>query len=171
MADVTKVSILREWVEELQGDELTALNEKEMAYVLYGLVTYGLTGEKTDMSIFGSEYKSLNRSISGYYGQIDRVMSFGEKMNSGRVKYDNEKIKELRLKGHTAKQICIELDYGEDKAKSITTTRGWTEAGQILKQMKTENTDSVQNVQKKTDSVQVGTDSGSVSLDDNKYIF
>lgn len=160
MADVTKVPILREWVDELQGDELTALDEKEMAYVLYGLVTYGLTGEKTDMSIFGNEYKSLNRSISGYYGQIDRVINFGEKMNSGRAKYDNEKIKELRLKGYTAKQICIELGYGEDKAKSITTTKGWIEAGQILKQTKTENTDSVQ---KNTDSVTV--------LPDNGYIF
>ena len=170
MADVTKVSILREWVEELQGDELTALNEKEMAYVLYGLVTYGLTGEKTDMSIFGSEYKSLNRSISGYYGQIDRVMSFGEKMNSSRVKYDNEKIKELRLKGYTARQICIELEYGEDKAKSVTTTKGWIEAGQIMKQMRTENTDSVQKKTENTDSVQVGTDSVTVLFDD-KYIF
>ena len=148
MAEVTKVSILKEWVDELQGDELTALDEKEMAYVLYGLVMYGLTGERTDMSIFGNEYKSLNRSISGYYGQVERVINFGEKMSSGRVKYDNEKIKELRLKGHTAKQICIDLGYGEDKAKSLTTTKGWLEAGQILKQKKTENTESVQILEK-----------------------
>lgn len=160
MADVTKVSILKEWVDELQGDELTALDEKEMAYVLYGLVMYGLTGEKTDMSMFGNEYKSLNRSISGYYGQIDRVMSFGEKMNSGRVKYDNEKIKELRLKGYTARQICMELEYGEDKVKSITTTKGWIEAGQIMRQMKTAVPDSVQKETEKTDSVTVLSNDG-----------
>ena len=165
MADAIKVTILKEWVDELQGDELTALDEKEMAYVLYGLVKYGLTGEKTDMSIFGQEYKSLNRSISGYYGQVDRVANFAEKMSSEKKKYDNEQIKELRLQGLTAKQICVELGYGEEKARSITTNKGWIEAGQIMAQNVTQkNTDSVsksqKSVQKKSESVQNVTSHG-----------
>ena len=97
--------------------------------------------------VFGKEFSALNFAMPNIYGQVDNIQSYPEKMGAI-IRYDSDAICKLRLKGMTSKEICIELGYPLEKARSITSNKGWIEAGKILAKNKTENTKSVQKVQK-----------------------
>jgi len=168
------VIIMKKWIDDIVNDEnLDDINEQKIAYILYAAVMYGFSGEKINIgAVFGKEFGVLNYAMSNIYGQIDNIKNY-DPSDGNNIKYDSETIKELRLKGYKAKEICIELGYPADKAKSLTSNKGWIEAGKILKEQKeksvqnsTENTESVQTkntekvvkIPKKTDSVQICTD-------------
>ena len=90
------------------------------------------------------------------YGQIENIQNYGEEMKASVLKYDADRIYELRMAGMTAKEICIELGYGEEKANNITSNKGWKLAGVELKKSEVQKSgksgNSVQNL------VQIDTD-------------
>jgi hypothetical protein len=171
MADENKVTLMEKWFDDIRNDEnLVNLTEQDIAYIMYAAANYGFTGQKTDIgAVFGSEFRGLNFAMSNIYGQIDRISGYGNKMSNGRkVKYDSEAIKNLRLTKHcTAVQICDELGYDRECAKSILSNKGWVEAGKILAEQKAKeiqkSTDSIQitteKIQKSTENLQKSTDS------------
>lgn len=136
MAD--NFTIRKDWLDSIYEDEnLEGVTEQEMAYIVYASVKYGLTDEKINISkTFGEEFRHLNWAMPNIWGQIDKIRGYNKNQGDINRKYDNEAIKKLRLEGKTAKQICIELGYEADKWRSITSNKGWTEAGQILQNMK-----------------------------------
>lgn len=137
-----KMTLMKKWFDDIIDDPNQDLTEQDMAYITYAAVRYGLYQEKINIKEkFG---RDLNLAMPNIYGQIDNIKGFSENRN---VKYDSEAIKELRLKGCTAKEVCAELGYPEDKARSITSNKGWIEAGKMLKNMD-------RPVQKSTESVQ-----------------
>ena len=146
----------KDWYDAIMNDPYVTTSEEEMAYILYAAMRYSFYGECIDIGdTFGKEYKGLNRSMSNIYSQIDRIVDWAKAKAEVNKKYDSERIKELRLEGKTAREICVIEGYGEDKAKNITSNKGWKEAGEILKiQKNTENTDSVQKSGKSDFSVQ-----------------
>lgn len=170
MAD--KVTVMKKWIDDIRNDEnLAGVTEQELAYIIYAAVMYGLEDEKINISgLFGAEFKHLNWAMSNIWGQIDNIQGYNKNQGDINIKYDKEAIKNLRLEGYTAKQICEKLNYPLEKARSITSNKGWIEAGEILRK-KTESVqnsdyyeeESVQKIQKiqteSTDSVQKNTDS------------
>ena len=177
MAD--KMTFMAKWLEDIKADKNLNVTEQELAYITYAAVIYGVSSEKINIgAIFGNDFKFLNMAMPNIYGQIDNIQNY----DPGRkIKYDSDAIKELRLQGKTAAEICEELGYDVTKANSLTSNKGWKEAGQILAQKKKENPDSVQNlyrtvqknteqngtesIQKNTESVQKCTDSGQDAVD------
>ena len=163
MADERKVVLKPKWFEDVENDPNFELNKQEMAYITYAASQYGFYQEKINLGeVFGKEFARLNFIMPNIYGQIDNIKNY-DPSDGGNIKYDAEAIKECRLKGMTAKEICKELGYPEDKSKSLTSNKGWIEAGKILKeksvQSKTESTESVQKEKKvvsikNTESVQ-----------------
>jgi len=154
MAD--KMTFMAKWLEDIRADENLDISEQELAYITYAAVIYGISSEKLNIGeTFGNEFRFLNMAMPNIYGQIDNIQSYNPNRKS---EYDAEAIKELRLAGKTARQICEELGYDVDKANSLTSNRGWREAGQILRQKCTDMEKpvqkSVQNVQKSGKSVQ-----------------
>lgn len=162
MAD--KMIFQRKWYDAIKNDEYIETTDQEMAYILYAAMIYSFEGERIDIGeVFGAEFKGLNRSMPNIYSQIDNIKDWSDKMSDAKRKYDPERIKELRLQGYTARQICEIEHYGADKANNITSNRGWKEAGEILnKQKKPENPKplekSVQNNPENPESVQKNTD-------------
>lgn len=154
MAD--KMTFMAKWLEDIRADENLDVTEQELAYIVYAAVVYGISSEKINIgAIFGNEFKFLNMAMPNIYGQIDNIQSYNPNRKS---EYDSDAIKDLRLEGKTAKQICEILGYDTSKANSLTSNKGWKEAGQILKQNCTDSIQkSVQNVQ--TDTEQKCTDS------------
>jgi len=168
MAD--KAIIMKDWIDKIIDDPYVETSPLEVGCILYAACQYWWTGQMTNIGeVFGNEYTSLNRSMANIYGQIDRVSNFKKEESQANIKYDAEQIRDLRLEGHTAKEICEILGYPVEKAKSLSSNKGWIEASKILKQKNTENTESVQicteniiqkkeksvqKVQKNTDSVQ-----------------
>ena len=178
MANIS--DIVKEWIKEVEDDEFCNTTNVEIGCICYAIFRYIWNDEKTNMTeFFGEEYTHLNRNMSNIYKQIDRIKGFKNNETNTNVKYDAEKIKELRLQGLNTKEICEKLGYPVEKSRSLTSNKGWKEAGEILKNRKhTENTDSVQkntdfvksvpdsvhtdrqkSVQKDTDSVQKQTES------------
>lgn len=147
MAD--KMTFMGKWLDDIVNDpNLIGLDNQQLAYITYATVQYGLTGNKINMGeVFGKEFSALNFAMPNIYGQVDNIQSYPEKMGA-MIRYDSDAICKLRLKGMTSKEICIELGYPLEKARSITSNKGWIEAGKILAKNKTENTKSVQKVQK-----------------------
>lgn len=159
-----KMTVMKKWFDDILDDPNDDTTPQEMAYIMYAVLHYGLYGEKINIGeIFGQEFKGLNRAMPNIYGQIDNIKNF-DPADGKKVKYDAEVVKQMRLEGLTAREIVVKLGYGEDKARSLTTTKGWKEAGRILaNQKKSENTDSVQKVWKvdnikNTDLLQKNTD-------------
>ncbi len=121
---------MSKWLKDIKEDQNLELSEQELAYIVYAAVKYGLEGEKLNLGeVFGKEFKYLNIAMPNIYGQIDNIQGYDL---GRRTKYDSEKIKELKLKGYTAVQICEELGYDKSKARSLTSNKGWREAVQIL---------------------------------------
>ena len=171
MAD--KVTLMKQWFDTIKEDEnLGEITEEQMAYIIYAAVNYGFSSEKINIgAVFGKENQILNFIMPNIYSQIDNIQKYDPK--NGKIKYDAEAIKNLRLQGFKAREICEKLGYPLDKEKSISSNKGWIEAGKIIKQnpekyrsvqkdttvsIQIQNTDSVQNstdmVQNDTDSVQ-----------------
>lgn len=167
---------VKNWMKEIENDEFCETSPVELGCICYATFRYIWDNEKTNMAeFFGEEYRSLNRSMANIYSQVDRIKNFRSNETNTNIKYDAEKIKELRLQGLSSKEICEKLGYPADKSRSLTSNRGWIEAGKILKdKVCTENTDSVQksvksdaetvqtdrqnSVQKNTESVQKQTE-------------
>lgn len=147
MAD--KMTFMGKWLDDIVNDpNLIGLDNQQLAYITYATVQYGLTGNKINIGeVFGKEFSALNFAMPNIYGQVDNIQSYPEKMGA-MIRYDSDAICKLRLKGMTAKEICKELGYPLEKARSITSNKGWIEAGKILAKNKTENIESVQKVQK-----------------------
>ena len=189
------IESVKTWIEEIENDQYLNMSKVEISYITYATCRYIWYNEKTNMSeFFGEEYKNLNLAMSNIYSQVDKIKNYRKDDVENNIKYDSEKIKELRLKGYTAKEICVELGYPESKSKSLTSNKGWKEANIELKQKsQTENTDSVQkiqndtekteqklqtenteNIQKSTDSVQMGqnvTDLSQMNTDSGGFDF
>lgn len=156
--DERRVVLKPKWFEDIENDPNLDFSTQEMAYIVYAASRYGFYQEKINIAeVFGKEFARLNIAMSNIYGQIDNIKNW-DKSNGANVKYDAEAIKECRLKGMTAREICIELGYPLDKVKSLTSNKGWVEANKILKEEKIQkSTDSVQNrneqiIQKKTEN-------------------
>lgn len=138
MAD--KMTFMKKWINDIRADENVDMTEQEIAYVIYAAVNYGLSGEKINHGeIFGKEFKHLNYAMPNIYGQIDNIQNYGEEKKATVLKYDADAIYELRMKGHTAKEICLELGYPVEKANNITSNKGWVRANQELKIQKSGN--------------------------------
>ena len=132
MAD--KMTVMKKWIDDIRKDDNLEVTEQELAYIMYAAITFGLEGEKVNIGeVFGKEFKHLNFAMSNIYGQIENIQNYGEEMKASVLKYDADKIYELRLEGYTAKEICRELGYGEDKANNITSNKGWKLAGEELR--------------------------------------
>lgn len=155
------MTFMKKWLDDILADENVEVTTQDLAYITYAAVQYGLTRERINMAeTFGPEFRGLNYAMSNIYGQIDNIKDY----NPGRtVKYDSDAIRDLRLEGKTAKEICAILGIEEDKHKSISTNKGWREAGEILKQKNTENTEKstkntefvdTENTQKNTEKIQ-----------------
>ena len=147
MDDVRAV-IMKSWIDEVREDPNLEVSEQGIAYIIYAAVHYGHTGEKINIGeVFGNEFKSLNMVMPGIYVQMNKIANY-DPSNGGNVKYDAEAIKELRLQGFKAREICQKLGYPEDKANNLTTNKGWKEAGQILKEKKNSVQNNPESVQK-----------------------
>lgn len=133
MAD-NRMIFQRDWYENIVNDKFVPTTDQEIAYLLYAAMKYSFYDEQVDLGeVFGKEFANLNRSMTSIYGQIDKIKNYGEEKKAAVLKYDADRIYELRLKGHTAKEICVMEGYGEDKANNITSNRGWKRAGEELK--------------------------------------
>ena len=168
MAD--KMIFQRKWYDAIKNDEYIETTDQEMAYILYAAMIYSFEGERIDIGeVFGKEFKGLNRSMPNIYSQIDNIKDWSDKMSEAKRKYDPDRIRELRLQGYTAREICEIEGYDVNKANNITSNRGWKEAGEILKiqknpeksrnleksvQKNPENTESVQKMENLENSVQ-----------------
>ena len=163
MAD--KVTIMKKWINDIVEDPNVDASEQDLAYIIYAAYVYGTTGEKINIGeVFGKEFKMLNMIMPNIYGQIDNIKNY-DPSDGRNAKYDADAIRECRLRGLTAKETCIELGYPEAKARSITTNKGWKEAGEILRGMETTvqnesesvlgvSKELISNVQKKSDLTQ-----------------
>lgn len=128
-----KATIMESWVENIMDDPYVETSPVEMGCILYAAVRYWFTGEKDDLGeLCGEEYRGLNRSMPNLYSQIDKMKNYSGNVKQGSIKYDHERIKALRLAGKSGREICEILGYPVDKAKSLTTTKGWKEAKKIL---------------------------------------
>ena len=135
-----KMIFQKDWYEAIQNDPYVETNEQEMAYILYAAMIYCFERKCIDIGeVFGKEFKGLNRSMPNIYSQIDRIKIWSDNMNEGKRKYDAERLKELRLEGKTAREICMIEGYDIDKANNLTSNKGWIEAGKILKEQKSRN--------------------------------
>ena len=162
MAD--KITLRKKWFDDVINDPNFETDEQELAYMIYAAVMYGFNGEKIDIGeVFGKEFKGLNRSMPNIYGQIDNIKNY-DFGTGNKTKYDAEMIRDLRLQGLTAKQICKELGISEDKARSLTSNRGWLEAGKILTEEG--QTESQKSVQKSQISVQSQTEKSDLTCTD-----
>lgn len=146
----------RDWYENIINDKFVPTTEQEIAYLLYAAMKYSFYDEQVDLGeIFGKEFANLNRSMTSIYGQIDKIKNYREEKKASILKYDADRIYELRLEGHTAKEICIMEGYGEDKANNITSNKGWKLAGEELKKRKIQKSgNSVKSIQNNTDSME-----------------
>lgn len=160
MAD--KMTFMKKWIDDIRADENLDMTEQEIAYVVYAAVTYGVTGEKINHGeIFGKEFKHLNYAMPNIYGQIENIQNYGEEKKATILKYDADAIYELRIKGYTAKEICLELGYPVEKANNITSNKGWVRANKELKEQKIQKSGNSD-----TDSVHMDTDNTDVPVFD-----
>ena len=141
---------MKKWIDGIRNDENLEVTEQELAYIIYAIVSFGLDGEKINIGeVFGKEFKHLNFAMSNIYTQVESIQNYGEEKKASTLKYDSDRIYELRLEGYTAKEICAMEGYGEDKANNITSNKGWKLAGAELK---------ARGVQKSGKSVQNNTE-------------
>ena len=128
-----KIIFTKEWYDEImKGDDFVETTPQEMAYILYAAAIYSFTGEKTNIGeTFGREYNGLNRTMSGYYGQIDRIIQSGKIQTGKNQKYDNEAIKSLAAQGYSQVKICQELGYDVSKSKSLSSNPGYKEGRKL----------------------------------------
>ena len=159
MAD--KVTLMKKWFDDIREDEnLFDLTETDIAYLIYAAAQYGFTGEKVNLGeVFGKEYRGLNMAMPNIYGQIDRIKNFNDKVG-GSIKYDSEAIKELRLKGMTALEICRELGYPAEKVKSLTSNKGWKEAGELMAAQKKNDNKNEEKIDRNETDFRQKIDSG-----------
>lgn len=166
MAD--KVTLMSKWFEDIKDDPNIDVTDQDLAYLIFAAAQYGFYGVKVDLgATFGREFRGLNMCMSNIYGQIDRIKGYDPR--EGKLKYDHEKIKELRLQGLTAKEICEELGIPQEKAKSLSTTKGWLEAKKLLESNAegyTEDTDSVYDAAgKMSKKIEENTDFGQIQTE------
>ena len=139
------VTLMSKWFEDIKDDPNLKITDQDIAYMIFAAAQYGFYGVKVDLGeTFGPEFRGLNMCMPNIYGQIDRIKGYDPR--DGKLKYDNERIKELRLEGKTAKEICEILGYPAEKAKSLTTTKGWLEAKKLLDSNAEGSTDSTDSV-------------------------
>lgn len=162
-----RIVFSKEWFKELQqGDDFVETTPQEIAYILYAAAIYSFTGEKTNLAeTFGPEYKELNRTMSGYYGQIRRIIDSGDNQKNKNQKYNDDAITELVLKGYTQVQICQELGYDISKSKSLSSNPGYKKGRELLKASKTQKSTAVdsssencQEIAKKDEGTKVSFD-------------
>ena len=159
-ADERKVTLKPKWFEDVKNDPNLDIDEQKLAYITYAATQYGFYQEKINIGeVFGKEFATLNYIMPNIYGQIDNMKNY-DPSDGGNIKYDAEAIKECRLKGMKAKEICKELGYPEDKSKSLTSNKGWVEANKILKEKE-------KSVQNDTESVQTGKNVISINKTEN----
>lgn len=183
MSEKIKLIFMKDQYDAIMNDDVEATTEQEMAYILFAAAQYAFNKEKINIGeVFGKEFKGLNRSMPNIYSQMDRIKIWTEEQGKINVKYDADAIKELKVNNPTmtAKQICIELGYPEENARSLTSNKGWKEAQQIIKDRNEQTvqkcTESVQmdktvqncGVQKNTESVQKSTEN--VNSDSSAFI-
>lgn len=153
-----KMTIMKKWIDGIRNDENLEVTEQELAYIIYAMVSFGLDGDKVNIGeVFGKEFKHLNFAMSNIYTQVESIQNYGEEKKASVLKYDADRIYELRLEGYTAKEICAMEGYGEDKANNITSNKGWKLAGEELKKRRVQK--SGNSVKSVSESVQSNTDS------------
>ena len=151
MAD--KAIIMKDWIDKIVDDPYVETTPLELGCILYATCQYWWNEEMTNIGdVFGKEYASLNRSMANIYSQIDKMRNYRAEDAKAHTKYDSDQIKELRLQGHTAKEICQLLGYPESRARSLTSNKGWIEAGKELAQKSQIVQKSVQNCTESTDT-------------------
>jgi len=139
------VTLMSKWFEDIKDDPNLKVTDQDIAYMTFAATQYGFYGIKTDLGeMFGSEFRGLNMCMPNIYGQIDNMKGFDPK--NGKYKYDSEKVKELAAQGKTAKEICKMLGYPEDRAKSLTSNKGWIEGRKLLSENAEECTESTDSV-------------------------
>lgn len=138
----------KEWFEDLKNNGGTP---EQIAAILYGAAMYNYYGEKINLGgTFGSEYSALGLTAGGIYSQMDKIAEY--KGTNEKMKFNPEQIKKMRLKGMTQREIAEAV--GATNYKSISSNKGWIEAGEELKRRKEDvsvqkSTENVQNVTEK----------------------
>lgn len=128
-----QIIFLQEWFNELANDEFTPASPEELAYILYAATRYSWFGEKTNFEETFNR-ADLNKIMSTYYAQIDRITGYRKSSGKGNQKYDNDAVKELAAKGLSQKAICIELGYDVTKARSLSSNSGYRQGREIFKE-------------------------------------
>lgn len=145
--DKSKMTFMGKWLTSLETDSYIDLSEEEIAFIVLATVRYGLRDEKTNFEEkYGKEFKMLNMAMPNIYNQIDSIKHYDPTGKKISEKYDSEQIKELRLQGMSAKQICAELGYDINSSKSLTSNKGWKEAGEITKKKQELQEENLSNV-------------------------
>ena len=130
-----QIIFLQEWFNELANDEFTPASPEELAYILYAATRYSWFREKTNFEeVF--DRADLNKIMTTYYAQIDRITGYRENSGKNNQKYDNEAVKALAAKGLSQKAICMELGYDVSKARSLSSNSGYREGREIFKNSK-----------------------------------
>ena len=130
-----QIIFLQEWFNELANDEFTPASPEELAYILYAATRYSWFREKTNFEeVF--DRADLNKIMTTYYAQIDRITGYRENSGKNNKKYDNEAVKALAAKGLSQKAICMELGYDVSKARSLSSNSGYREGREIFKNSK-----------------------------------
>ena len=127
-----QIIFLQEWFNELANDEFTPASPEELAYILYAATRYSWFREKTNFEeVF--DRADLNKIMTTYYAQIDRITGYRENSGKNNQKYDNEAVKALAAKGLSQKAICMELGYDVSKARSLSSNSGYREGRALYK--------------------------------------
>lgn len=121
-----KMIFMKDWYESIMSDEYIETTEQEMSYILYAAMQYWFTGEKINLgTVFGNEFKGLNRSMPTIYSQIDKMAEYIDKQGKKNQKYDNDAVEELAAQGMSQKEICRALGYDESKSNSLSSNAGY----------------------------------------------
>lgn len=193
MADSIKIT--KQWLDNFYADDFNDYSDEDIAYILYGMVRFGLYGEKTNLvKMFNlPPERNLNYALAQYYPQINNMINYEEKqkkLQEVNKKYNDDAIYFLRKRGYTGKEICNILHY-ECGEKNLSTTKGWKKEleerknGQVrlpkadddaIKclgvSVTDKNTDSVQiSVNEDvTDKIQICTDTDTIQTDNTESV-
>ena len=120
---------LDKWEKTLREDEFAPASNEDIAFMLYAAKVYCMTGNKTNFKeVFNRP--DLNKAMAPYYPQIDSIVNYRvdqgkNNKKQGNQSYDNERVKNLAMRGYTQKQICITLGYDESKSRSLSSNAGY----------------------------------------------
>ena len=122
-----KIAVRQEWIDSA----LDVLDNEEMKEYVYGIVMYGLYGEKIE-----TENKTVKMSLNLIYPNIDRITNYktkfeggGSSKDNGRPqKYDAVEVWQLCQEFKTGREVAnaLEAKYGgEVNLKGLYSNKGW----------------------------------------------